>query len=115
MRLHLEQRRLGRPGTLNLRPAEKLYTLLTGVAALAIAFAAFRREPVWLLVSVVCLSLVLGGNLPLLRWFVRVRGPRFAVGVVPLRLLYYALNAIAAPIGWLQYTLARRKPAVGDR
>ena len=38
----------------------------------------------------------------------------FALGVVPLRLLYYALNAIAAPIGWLQYTLALRKHCLRD-
>src|SRR5574338_113470 len=39
MRLHLEQGRKGRPGTLNLRPAEKLYTLLAFTAALALGVA----------------------------------------------------------------------------
>jgi GT2 family glycosyltransferase len=109
MRLHLEQRRGGRPGTLNLRPAEKLYTLLTGLALAAIGIAAVRREPAWLLAGAAGLLVVLVGNVPLFRWFGRERGWWFALGVVPLRLLYYALNAIAAPIGWLQHTLAPRK------
>jgi hypothetical protein len=48
--------------------------------------------------------------MPLILWFGRMRGPWFALGVVPLRVLYYALNAIAAPIGWLHHTLAPRRP-----
>jgi glycosyltransferase involved in cell wall biosynthesis len=115
MRLHLEQRRGGRPGTLNLRPAEKVYTLLTGIAAAAIGIAAIRREPAWLLASAACLLVVLLGNMRLLRWFWRVRGPWFALGVVPLRLLYYALNTIAAPIGLLHHALAPRKRGLRDR
>ena len=114
MRLHLEQRRGGRPGTLNLRPAEKLYTLLTGLAVGAIGLAAARREPAWLLAAAASLLAVLVGNLPLFRWFGRERGLWFAVGVVPLRLLYYALNAIAAPIGWLQHTLAPRRSRIRE-
>ncbi len=114
MRLSLEQGS-GRPGTLNLRPVEKLYTLLTGVAAGAMGIAAISGTPAWLLVSAACLSVVLVGNLPLIRWFGRMRGPWFAIGVVPLRLLYYALNAIAAPIGWLLHTLAPRKPRLDHR
>jgi cellulose synthase/poly-beta-1,6-N-acetylglucosamine synthase-like glycosyltransferase len=109
MRLHLEQRGGGRPGTLNLGPAEKLYTLLTGLAAVAMGIAAVRRQPAWLLASVAGLLVVLVGNMPLFLWFGRVRGPWFALGVVPLRVLYYALNAIAAPIGWLRHTLSPRK------
>jgi hypothetical protein len=115
MRLHLEQRDGGRPATLNIRPAEKLYTLLTGLALTAVGVAAVWREPVWLLGSGACLVVVIAGNLPLLRWLGRVRGPLFALRVVPLRVLYYALNAVAAPIGWLHHTLAPRRPRRVDR
>ena len=87
---------------------EKLYTLLTGLAAVAVGIGAIGRSPAWLLVSAACLAVVLAGNLPLIRWFARMRGPWFAIGVVPLRLLYYTLNAIAAPTGWLLHTLAPR-------
>jgi hypothetical protein len=63
-------------------------------------------------VSGLCLATVIAGNLPLLRWFARERGLRFALLVVPLRLLYYLLNVLAAGIGCLQHIVAlRRRPA----
>lgn len=108
MRLHLEQGRRGRPGTLNLRPAEKLYTLLTCGAALALGVALAGGHWGWLLASGLCVTLVLVGNLPLFRWFARERGLTFALRVIPLRLLYYLLNALAAPIGVLYHLLTPR-------
>ncbi len=112
MRLHLEQRRGGRPGTLNLRPAEKIYTFLTGLALIELLLAAVRREPIWLAAAAAGLAVVLLGNLPLLRWYAEVRGVRFAVAIVPLRLLYYLLNVFAAPLGWIQHMLAPRVSAI---
>jgi hypothetical protein len=112
MRLHLAEGRAGRPGTLNLRPAEKLFTLLTGAAAVALGVGITRRHSPWLIASGLCLTVVILGNLPLLRWFARERGVRFALLVVPLRLLYYLLNAIAAGLGVVQHLVApRRRPA----
>lgn len=112
MRLHLQHRRAGRPGTLNLRPSEKLYTLVTVGAALALGMGALQGHRAWLIAAGLCLSVVLVGNLRLLRWFARERGLGFAVSVLPLRLLYYFLNAIAAAIGLLQHGMARRhRPA----
>jgi hypothetical protein len=108
MRLHLQQGRRGRPGTLNLRPAEKLYTFLTAGAALATVVAAFGGPPAWWLAAGACLAVVLIGNLPLFCWFGRVRGVRFALVVVPLRMLYYLLNAIAVPMALLQHLLSSR-------
>lgn len=112
MRLHLEQGSTGRPGTLNLRPAEKVFTLLTGAAAFALGMSVIRWSLLWLIVAGLCLAVVVGGNLPLLRWFARERGLRFALLVVPLRLLYYLLNVIAAAIGLVSHAVApRRHPA----
>ena len=112
MRLHLAEGRAGRPGTLNLRPAEKLLTLLTGVAAVALGVGLLWRHPLWLIAAGLCLTVVMLGNLPLLLWFARERGPGFALRVVPLRLLYYLLNVLAAGIGFLQHLIARgRRPA----
>jgi hypothetical protein len=108
MRLRLARPNQARTATLNLRPAEKLYTLLTGLAACALAVAALARNPVWLLVAAGCLLVVLLGNAPLLRWYGRERGLWFALRVVPLRLLYYGLNLIAATLGWLQHMVAAR-------
>ena len=61
-----------------------------------------------------CVLLVLAGNARLLRWFARQRGFWFAAGVVPLRLLYYWLNGVAAGIGWLRHCIARTQ-ATGSR
>ena len=108
MRLHLEQGRGGQPGTLNLRPAEKLFTLLALLAALALVVAFVAGDWRWLLATGLCLALVIAGNLPLFRWFARLRGLRFALFAVPLRLMYYMLNAIAAPIGLLYHLVAPR-------
>jgi glycosyltransferase involved in cell wall biosynthesis len=108
MRLHLEQGRAGRPGTLNLRPSEKLYTFLAAFAVFAAGMAVLGRHLSWLIAAGVCLACVVVGNLPLFRWFARVRGLRFAVLVVPLRMLYYLLNAIAAPIGLLYHLVSPR-------
>ena len=108
MRLHLAQGRGGRPGTLNLRPAEKLYTLLAFTAVLAVGAALVSADWRWLIPAALCLALVLAGNLPLFRWFARERGLRFALFAVPLRLLYYLLNAIAAPIGLGYHLVAPR-------
>lgn len=105
MRLLLDRKDGARPGTLNLRPVEKLYTLLTGIAVCALAVAGVRGDPWWLLPAASCGLLVLAGNLSLFRWFAKRRGLWFAVGTVPLRLLYYALNAVAAVVAWLGHTL----------
>lgn len=91
-----------RAATLNIRPAERLYTALTVAWAVALALAAASGRPAWLAASAVCVAVVLGGNLDLLRWLARRRGVLFALAVIPLRLLYYLLNAIAiAAGGWL--------------
>ncbi|MFL5495223.1 MAG: glycosyltransferase [Gemmatimonadales bacterium] len=103
MRLHLREGGGGRPGTLNLRPVEKLYTMLTSVAACALGVASARGGAEWLFLAGACLLVVLVGNSPLLRWFARERGIWFALRVVPLRLLYYGLNGIAAALGWLEH------------
>ena len=113
MRLLLREGDRSRPMTLNLRPEEKLYTALVGVAGLMLVAAAVRGDPRWLLPVAACVLVVLAGNAPLLRWFARQRGFWFAVGVVPLRLLYYALNGVAAALGWFQHRLAREPAAPG--
>jgi hypothetical protein len=46
-------------------------------------------------------GVVLVGNLRFLFWLARHRGVRLAVVAVPLRLLYYLLNGVAAAAGIL--------------
>ncbi len=108
MRLHLQQGQSGRPGTLNLRPAEKACTALSGLAICAVGTAAVRREAVWLLVALGFLVMVLIGNTRMLHWFARERGFWFALRIVPLRVLYYVLNDIAVVLGLVLHTLTPR-------
>ena len=69
MRLHLQQG-LDRPArNVDLRPAEKVYTLLTGLAICATMTAAVRWEAAWLLAALGCLIVVLIGNASMLRWY----------------------------------------------
>lgn len=44
---------------------------------------------------------VVAGSLDLYTFFTRVRGWRFALAVVPLHLLYYAINGVSVCMGWL--------------
>jgi GT2 family glycosyltransferase len=108
MRLRLARPNRGRTATLNLRPAEKLYTLLTGLAACAVLLGVLSRNPSWLLLAAGCLMVVILGNLALLRWYARERGAWFALRIVPLRVLYYGLNILAATLGWIQHTILPR-------
>ena len=105
MRLLLREKHRARRGTLNLRSVEKLYTLLTSVAACALAVAVARGDVWWLLGASACVLVVIAGNAPLFRWFARRRGFWFALAIVPLRLLYYAQNSVAAAVAWLGHTL----------
>jgi glycosyltransferase involved in cell wall biosynthesis len=110
MRLLLERKAVG-PGTLNIGMGEKLLTGLavTGILAVPIGVAAGSSPLV--IVGIVFLAVVLAGNARLIRWFARVRGPWFAVGIIPLRLLYYMLNG--ASVGLAMVQRLTRKRAVG--
>jgi hypothetical protein len=71
-------------------------------AVVTAGLAAVTGRMAWLVVSAACLVAVLGGNAGLLRWLAGVRGASFALAVIPLRLLYYLLNAVAMAVGgWL--------------
>jgi hypothetical protein len=99
--MRLVRRRMARPGTLNLRPAEKVYTGLAAVAGVSLSAALLSLDGRWLIPAVVCLGVVAGGNLPLFTWFAQERGWWFALRTVPLRLLYYLLNVLSVLLGFL--------------
>lgn len=82
-------------GTLNLRWTEKMATALTWLGLLALVASLLFLDPRWLLITAVCVSIVICCNLPLFKFFNRVRGPLFALRVVPVHLLYYVLNGIS--------------------
>ncbi len=91
---------LGR-GSLNVRRAEKLKTACVGLGVFFAIFAAVAANPWWLLASAAAMLPAVLGNLALYRWFARQRGVLFAIGVVPLQLLYYGLNGASAFWGFV--------------
>jgi hypothetical protein len=114
MRLLLEGASAGR-GTLNIRPEERLMTVAAAVGVLALGAAPFVAGRTLMALAVACILLVLALNLPLFRWFARIRGVGFAFGTVPLRLLYYALNAVSGSAAVVQHFVspAGRRQADG--
>jgi cellulose synthase/poly-beta-1,6-N-acetylglucosamine synthase-like glycosyltransferase len=105
-RLLLERRTVGN-GSLNVRPEERLLTAVTALGAAALVVAPFVGGP-WLFgVAVAALATVVAANARLFAWFARVRGVGFAVRVIPLRVLYYLLNAVSLGIALTQHVTAR--------
>jgi hypothetical protein len=68
---------------------------------LLVFIAPFLRSltPVW--IALACTAVVLAVNAPLWTFFARVRGPVFAVLVMPAHLMYYLLNGISFGVGLL--------------
>ena len=88
-------------GSLNLRWTEKLNTILAWLAALLLVLAPILGSltPVWIALG--CIAVILTLNAPLWLFFARVRGPLFAVLVMPAHLMYYLLNGISFGVGML--------------
>lgn len=96
MRLLLERGDTMRETTLNLQRKEKVLTALMGVAMFSCVAALLGAGLVWLAVMFASLLIIVLGNLPLFRWFARVRGMSFTLSVVPLRLLFYVESCLGA-------------------
>jgi glycosyltransferase involved in cell wall biosynthesis len=107
MRLLLE-RGSRRAAALNTGHAEQLKVALA--AAAATAFIAALALWNWQLatVALVATLVLIASNLPTYAWFATQRGWRFALLVVPLNLLYYLANSVAATAGvWQHLTTPR--------
>jgi cellulose synthase/poly-beta-1,6-N-acetylglucosamine synthase-like glycosyltransferase len=104
-RLLMHRGAMMRTGSLNLRWTEKLNTTLVWLALLLTLSAPFVRSfvPIW--IAAICVTAVILLNFPLWRFFARVRGPVFAVLVMPAHLMYYLLNGISFGVGMLLQNL----------
>jgi GT2 family glycosyltransferase len=90
---------------LNLRTSEKVCTALAGVGWMVI-LAAIILGSVRPLVALPVIALVIGMmNREFYQFIGRERGYRFALGMLPLHLMYYATNVISGMIGWLLHVL----------
>jgi glycosyltransferase involved in cell wall biosynthesis len=91
--------------SLNLKTIEKISTALIWLMVLFVFAAIIMRRPQFLFFAFFCLTPVIYVNRPLYGFFERVRGLWFALRVVPVHVLYYVLNGIAAGFGWFLHQL----------
>jgi len=87
--------------TLNLRWTERLNTALVWLSAALLVVAVFRTSLLLAGVGLLLLVPVLALNWPLWRYMARLRGVAFALAIIPLHLLYYALNGVSVFMGLL--------------
>jgi hypothetical protein len=84
-----------------LRTVKTANTALTWIGVLTAVSGVIAARPSLLLGGAVCLVMVVANDRAQHRFFVRERGARFALAVVPLRLLSYLVNGLAVTVGWL--------------
>jgi len=89
MYLLLDRRETAENGPLNLGIRDKVLTAVMGVAVASLLALLVTTELIWLVPMLGCLLLVAFGNLPLFAWFAEIRGAPFALGTVPLRMIFY--------------------------
>ena len=95
-------------GDLNLAWRQRLCVVLAWVAVLCFALAPWR--PVLALAGVAACTGVIIMNVAFFAWLTRARGPAFALGAMPLHLLYHASNGLAVLLGFAAHVL-RPQPA----
>lgn len=97
--------------TLNLRWTERLNTALVWLSVALLVVAAVRLSP-WLAgFALLLLAPVIALNWQLWRYMARLRGVAFAIAIIPLHLMYYALNGVSFFLGLLlQQTLGAPVP-----
>lgn len=111
MQLLLERR--GQTGpSLNTGRAEQWRVGLAGLGLVLLATGLIATAPALALAGVLLWLLLALANHQTYRWFARERGLSFAVRVIPLHLLYYVNNAMAAGWGILSFLLTARRPQV---
>ncbi len=117
MRLLLERKDIASDGPLNLRVLEKVLTGLAGASVLFLVAMLVTGDLRWLFAMLGAFVIIVAGNASLLLWFVRVRGPLFTAGVIPLRLLFYFTSGFGA--AWAIITHRSQsshaaRPALGE-
>lgn len=100
-RLLFQLRAMTRTTTLNLANVEKLNTALLWLSVGLLIAAAIRPSDALAVAGLGALGFVLAVNIPLYAFFRRERGVLFALGVIPLHMLYYLNNGLAVVYGWL--------------
>lgn len=117
MLLLLERKELASNGPLNLRITEKVLTALAGFIVLALPLALIMGDVRWLYAALAACTIIVIANAQLFLWFARIRSPLFALGVVPLRLLFYFTSGFGAAWAMITHRLQPSRaprPALGE-
>lgn len=113
MRLLVRRGAATKAQSLNLKLVEKANTLLVALAVIASGIGLVRWDLFWLLTVAALLITVIFNNRRLYAWFARKRGFWFLLGVIPLNLAYYVVNAMSVWGGiLLQHTMGDPQPPV---
>jgi len=91
---------------LNVRSRDRVSVGLAFVALLALP-AAWLWPPLLAVTAIALLAVVLL-NAPLFRFYLRQRGPLFALGTLPLYWVFLLICGVGAALGLLRHLLARR-------
>ncbi len=99
-------------GTLSVRALDQLLTTLAGMAGMALAIGLVKGGRGWLIGAGLALVAMIVADWRFLRWLSSRRGGFFALGVIPLRLLYFVLNVVSVglallPLDWRRPLAAR--------
>ncbi len=87
--------------SLNLRMAERVCTVLVGLALLGVVAAAAARDHRWLAVPAILVLAVVIINFPLYDFFRRRRSAFFALAVMPFHMLYYLVNGVSVMVAFI--------------
>lgn len=110
-RLLIKREQAAEVRSLNLRLQERVCTAVVWLAFILATVALVRLDWHWLVAAAVAVTGVLVLNIPLYRFFGRVRGFPFAIGVVPLHLVYYIINGVSVMVAFaLHQTVGDPKP-----
>lgn len=94
---------------LNVNSSEKLKVALVGLSLLCLLVSIVTVDSRWLAGSLLLAALVLIQNAAMFRWFAHRRGAAFAMAVMPMNLLYYAISGTAVVIGTASHYLSGRR------
>lgn len=114
MRLLLERRDLP-AASLNTTPAEQLKVGLAAGAVVSLLASLAARDVRLAVAGGAMLAALALSNLRTYAWFAAQRGWAFALLVIPLHLVYYVGNALAAMIGVLEHMVRSRPTAEAPR
>jgi glycosyltransferase involved in cell wall biosynthesis len=92
-------------GRYRLDSVEHLGVAISWLAVIGLLGAFWLRHAILLMVPAVCLAQLLWLNGPTYRFFVRHRGPLFALGAIPMHLLHHLVYGLGVVCGWLLHEI----------